>query len=1006
MKDSGNYDVDNNIATNTTTSIATNAASQQPISSGSIITPVCSSSSSTYSSSINFTTNNTIKSATAAVSPYISTNSTPTYPYYHHQYHLQYYHVPHPHEIHTNMISNINNTSSTGNNNNNNNHHHYHHHAYNFNHPQYISHCQQQQQQQQDTHQYQNHPHFPPRRVSLLEHENINNTVPTNIHDTTLPTIQQQQQQQQVLSLQPPPPPKIQQSLSSSLSNNEDHQYIVLKLQRPTLQCLWGLTIAYQNGIIFINNVTTKTTNSHNHENFNKNNNDNNNTLLDDGGSHTVNENDDSTNQLQQQQQQQQRETPKTTYIKEYYITNSWITPTNFFHLSHSNHKVYQPYQDHTWFRNHLLQQQQQPPPKTTSLYQTNTTLQHPNTILRPGDCIVQIIPTSSSTSTTTNSQLQCQKWDSLQSFLKTLQEQRTNTIQLIIYRNPDVANINSSTNTPTTPLNTTSINVMNPTLSSSLLNCNDTSKNNRTSECHSNITLTAFHILATKFPILKNNIKPKVQQHHSFVSSSAKRKLFHDDPKNQVTSAIASASVSTKILPMNHLFVNPNTGKNGVQFDDDIDSNNNDMILSMMYEPNQSSYYVSPITNVMDWIQTRKQQWRQNYNVYKITVNENNDTFKSKKRQRMDTNNDTSIIDMSCRTIPIDFWSHQGYTNFQQWLQIRKVQWYKSYSWNQQKRYVLEQDLLYNTTHTNQELLPITYNSSSSTSSSSGGDSTGTIPRSVWDEWIRVRKNQWKILRRKRQRRLLFASKSSNETDQLDLRMTTTKATASPLLDTPVSKNNEDNTPSIPIQNTELMVIDAILEEQEKQERYQQSIEQRQISFDISFVFDSTLGCPDDVVANILLYMPVIEHYKLLCINRTTRVQLQQRHMMWKQLIPSHWTIPRRPRKTFQELYTSNLRIETERKRKLWDDLLSKASNILLHGDQVQAIEKLINEAQARYHHYTYRYDIDYVSGVVCERNSILNLAVIHQRFSTYIFLFCFYKLSVLQVLWYFLSD
>ena len=104
----------------------------------------------------------------------------------------------------------------------------------------------------------------------------------------------------------------------------------------------------------------------------------------------------------------------------------------------------------------------------------------------------------------------------------------------------------------------------------------------------------------------------------------------------------------------------------------------------------------------------------------------------------------------------------------------------------------------------------------------------------------------------------------------------------------------------------------------------------------------------------------------------------------MWKQLLPSHWTIPRRPRKSWQELYTTKVRFETERTRKLWDDLLSKASTILQHGDQLQAIEKIVNEAQYGGRHKPAKgYDIDYASGVVCERNSILNLAVIHQRHS-----------------------
>ena len=197
-------------------------------------------------------------------------------------------------------------------------------------------------------------------------------------------------------------------------------------------------------------------------------------------------------------------------------------------------------------------------------------------------------------------------------------------------------------------------------------------------------------------------------------------------------------------------------------------------------------------------------------------------------------------------------------------------------------------------------------------------------------------------------------------------------------------SKISVDSTvsPIIPVvHNAELIVIDAILEEQEKKERAMRN--EGRPPLDIAFLFDSTVGCPDDIVAKIFLYLPALEHFKFLCISQSTRHQIKQRHEMWKQLLPAHWTIPRRPRKSWQELYAANLRVETEQTRKYWDDLLSKASTILQHGDQLQAIEKLVNEAPCGRgrHKPTKGYDINYASGVVCERNSILNLAVIHQR-------------------------
>lgn len=52
------------------------------------------------------------------------------------------------------------------------------------------------------------------------------------------------------------------------------------------------------------------------------------------------------------------------------------------------------------------------------------------------------------------------------------------------------------------------------------------------------------------------------------------------------------------------------------------------------------------------------------------------------------------------------------------------------------------------------------------------------------------------------------------------------------------------------------------------------------------------------------------------------------------------------------------------------------RASNLLLKGDFLQAVEKLVTDAETNK-----KFDVNYTSGVVCERNSLLNLAVIHRR-------------------------
>jgi hypothetical protein len=69
--------------------------------------------------------------------------------------------------------------------------------------------------------------------------------------------------------------------------------------------------------------------------------------------------------------------------------------------------------------------------------------------------------------------------------------------------------------------------------------------------------------------------------------------------------------------------------------------------------------------------------------------------------------------------------------------------------------------------------------------------------------------------------------------------------------------------------------------------------------------------------------------------------------------------------------LYLTKLQTETERARKRCDDLLARAANILLKSDQLQAIEKLCAKAE---HAVAMPFDVNYSSGVVCERNSLLN--------------------------------
>jgi ankyrin repeat protein len=112
------------------------------------------------------------------------------------------------------------------------------------------------------------------------------------------------------------------------------------------------------------------------------------------------------------------------------------------------------------------------------------------------------------------------------------------------------------------------------------------------------------------------------------------------------------------------------------------------------------------------------------------------------------------------------------------------------------------------------------------------------------------------------------------------------------------------------------------------------------------------------------------------MCISYTTSMQIRQREYLWKTLCPSRWNLPRRPRVPWHRLYLTKIRQEEETARKQSDDVLLKAAPIIFKADKLLQIQKLIRAAKKKFD-----FNFDYTSGVVCERNSLLNLAVINRR-------------------------
>jgi len=144
----------------------------------------------------------------------------------------------------------------------------------------------------------------------------------------------------------------------------------------------------------------------------------------------------------------------------------------------------------------------------------------------------------------------------------------------------------------------------------------------------------------------------------------------------------------------------------------------------------------------------------------------------------------------------------------------------------------------------------------------------------------------------------------------------------------------------------------------------------------DILPIFDPRLGLPDDVVAYALTFLPSKEHINLLCINKATSRMIKTRDYMWRGLCPTHWSLPKRPRKPWYQFYFSNLYKFEERKNKRSDDLLIKASDVLAKGDYLQTFSKIVCDGE-----HSFGFEVDYTSGTVEERNSLLNLAVINGR-------------------------
>jgi hypothetical protein len=380
---------------------------------------------------------------------------------------------------------------------------------------------------------------------------------------------------------------------------------------------------------------------------------------------------------------------------------------------------------------------------------------------------------------------------------------------------------------------------------------------------------------------------------------------------------SLCSAVKSTILIPK--LFSNPSfrdaSGKE-LFYDDDLE-----------YEPDEgyrAKMFIAPIGNFKEWLNIRKTTWRCKWKVYKFCDD--------KLTEDLDPNDDDYVS--------LDFWTSQGFSSFTSWRNSRVAEWRRNYSWNKQKRrrIVEEANKIVHFPSPGDDIIQ-------------------------FFEWLTVRKNQWNILRRKKQRE----AKLHMPTKFLDCNETITEI---PIVeDTSESKVSKKSLSWKPLR-CDILLIDSLLEEQDKKRKA------NKLTYDLKFLFDATFGAPDDVIAHCLRFLHPSEHGKLLCISYETSYAIKLRDDMWRQLCPKHWILPRRPRKQWYDFYLSKMRQDAESSRKHSDDLIAQIGATILKGDHLQKVEKLVTSGQKKF-----SFDINYASGVVFDRNSILNLAVINGR-------------------------
>jgi hypothetical protein len=737
-------------------------------------------------------------------------------------------------------------------------------------------------------------------------------------------------------------PQQQQPQQSPATSTKDSFWYVGIHLKRPPMQKSWGLALSMLEGMILLGDVNLNT-NTNTNRNLPPGTNTNTNTCT-------------NTN---------------TQWVRVIACQNQAQVGQHYHHLQYLNQ------QGLVWY----FGQQQAASPQTT------TAVEPHHRQLCPGDLLVAVNGFSARQFGSLQSCTDCIRYSN-EVTLVVLRHSRAQTAaRNIIWRNATNTNARSGNPNPNphpqAPLQATLAAL--PLWKEYFYNQNKSNNNNNnnttitrqvtpdhpsmmarpsSASCYPSPQLQALHLLsslASRITTTTTTPHPSVPIQSSNTSTTpsappppffiSKKRKYRPKPPNHLKS-----SLPRFVLPdswKNSWFRQENGGS--LPFSDNWEFSPQEGSRSSLFLPpmNQNS------SQFQTWLQQRKATWRAKYQVYQHPDSDLDEVKETS--EEVDE-------EVSSTVVSKDFWrTSQGLDSWEDWLTQSVTKWKFGYSWNRAKRQRIQQEC--------EEVVHLTTPNNNNLNNN-------------FDHWLHIRKKQWVVLRRKRQRKrkgeeqaeteakfkeeeVVEPMQSPQATSSADVSSTTTKTTlespAAPALATNLRRNLRQL-----VASNDLVFIDDMLEQEER--RRKALLERPPI--DISFLFDANKGAPDDVVVHCLLFLSPSEHTKLLCISYTTALALKARNDVWRQLCPKHWVLPRRPRKPWHELYRYMLSRELRDSRKLWDDLLLKCATVLLKGDHLQKIEKLVQTGTAGF-----GFEVNYISPVVCERNSLLNMAVIHQR-------------------------